>query len=173
MFGDLGADPIESLEHETGEWAIRLLFATLAVTPLRRLTGWPVARFRRRLGLAAFAFVCVHFALWAGFDNGLDARVMLDDVAESPYVTVGFAAFLLLVPLAITSTRGWGRRLGRRWVQLHRLAYAAAVLAVIHFWWSVKEGDREPAVYAAILGGLFAARLAGRPRARPAVDRRS
>lgn len=143
------------------------------MTPLRRATGWPVVRFRRRLGLAAFAFVCVHFALWAGFDNGLDVATMLDDVAESPYVTVGFAAFLLLVPLAITSTRGWGRRLGRRWIRLHRLVYVAAALAVIHFWWSVKEGDPEPAIHAAILGGLFAARFAGRRRARSAADRRS
>jgi len=172
-FGDLGANPIETLEHETGAWAIRLLFATLAITPLRRATGWQLlGRFRRRLGLAAFAYVCVHLALWAGFDNGLDFVAIGEDIAERPYVTVGFAAFLLLVPLAVTSTRGWGRRLGRRWITLHRLVYPAAALAVVHFWWLVKKDVTAPAVHAALLAVLLAARLlTRRPRRAPAPER--
>lgn len=166
-FGDLGANPVETLEHETGEWAIRLLFATLAVTPLRRLTGWPVGRFRRRLGLAAFGYGLAHFLLWAGFDNGLDLASIGEDIVERPYVTAGFAAFTLLVPLAVTSTRGFQRRLGRRWVTLHRLVYLAAALAVVHFWWLVKKDVTAPAIHAAVLAALLAARVAT-PRKRRA-----
>lgn len=162
-FADLGANPIETLEHATGEWAIRLLFATLAVTPLRRLAGWQaIGAFRRRIGLAAFAYATVHLSLWAVFDNGLDLATIAEDVVERPYVTVGFAAFVCLVPLAATSTRAAIRRLGKRWVTLHRLAYAAAALAVIHYWWLVKKDLRGPLLHAAVLGALFAARWLGR-----------
>lgn len=173
-FGDLGANPIETLEHETGAWAIRLLFATLAITPLRRITGWQrVAQFRRRIGLAAFGYVCVHFSLWAGFDNGLDIAAIGEDILERPYVTAGFAAFTLLVPLAVTSTRGWGRRLGRRWITLHRLVYLAAVLAVVHFWWLVKKDVTAPAIHAALLAALLAARFLTRRARRASASHRA
>lgn len=130
------------------------------MTPLRRLTGWQVlGRFRRRLGIAAFGYACVHFSLWAGFDNGLDPVAIGEDIVERPYVTAGFAAFLLLLPLVVTSTRGWGRRLGRRWITLHRLVYPAAVLAVVHFWWLVKKDVTAPAVHAVVLAALLAARV--------------
>jgi sulfoxide reductase heme-binding subunit YedZ len=155
----LGADPIETLTHETGAWALRLLLATLAVTPLRRL-GLPVVLpYRRSLGLLAFFYASLHLATYAGLDLALDFANLFEDVAERPYVTAGFTAFCLLVPLAVTSTRGWMRRLGRRWTRLHRLVYVAAVLAVVHFLWGVKADVREPLVYAGILALLLAARI--------------
>jgi sulfoxide reductase heme-binding subunit YedZ len=161
--GGLGANPVETLEHETGAWALRLLLATLAVTPLRRLAGWQaIARHRRRLGLAAFGYATAHFATWAAVDNGLAWSVLAEDVVERPFVTVGFAAFVLLVPLAVTSTRASIRRLGRRWVTLHRLVYAAAALAIVHFWWLVKKDVTEPAIYAGVAALLLGARLVGR-----------
>jgi sulfoxide reductase heme-binding subunit YedZ len=157
--GGLGANPIEAATHWTGLWALRLLLATLAVTPLRRLFGWHgLVVHRRTLGLAAFAYATAHFTIWAVLDLGLDGRAIVEDVAERPYVTVGLAGFLLLVPLAITSTRGWMRRLGRRWVRLHRLAYVAAGLAILHYAWLVKLDVRPPLAYAAVLALLIAAR---------------
>jgi sulfoxide reductase heme-binding subunit YedZ len=161
--GALGANPVETLERETGAWTLRLLLATLAVTPLRRLAGWQaIAKHRRRLGLAAFAYAAAHFATWAAIDNGLAWRVLVEDVVERPFVTMGFAAFVLLVPLAVTSTRASIRRLGKRWVALHRLVYVAAVLAIVHFWWLVKKDVTEPAVYAGIVALLLGARLVAR-----------
>ena len=158
--GGLGANPIEAATHATGGWALRFLLAALAVTPLRRLTGWhEVVSHRRMLGLFAFAYACAHFAIWSLLDLGLDLSAMVEDVRERPFVTAGFAAFLLLVPLAVTSTRGWMRRLGRRWIALHRLAYLAAGLAILHYFWLVKADLRPPMVYAAVLGVLLAARL--------------
>jgi sulfoxide reductase heme-binding subunit YedZ len=158
--GELGANPIETVEHATGLAALRLLLATLAVTPLRRLAGWHfLAPHRRLLGLFAFFYASLHFLAWSALDLGLEWAAMLEDVAERPYVTAGFAAFLLLLPLAVTSTRGWVRRLGRRWVTLHRLVYASAALAVLHFTWLVKKDLREPLLYAGLLGLLLAARL--------------
>ncbi len=166
--GGLGAEPVETLTHETGEWALRLLLATLAISPLRRLTGWhELARYRRLLGLAAFAYATLHFSVWLAVEHFFDWALIVEDIVERPYVTVGFAAFLLLVPLAVTSTRGWIRRLGRRWRALHRLVYAAAALAVVHFLWLVKADLREPLVYGALFALLLAARLPGaRLRAR-------
>jgi sulfoxide reductase heme-binding subunit YedZ len=158
--GALGANPIEAATHATGDWALRLLLATLALTPLRRLFGWHGAiAYRRLLGLAAFGYASVHFAIWAVLDLGLDGAAIVDDVAERPFVTAGFGAFLLLAPLALTSTRGWMRRLGRRWAQLHRLAYLAAALAVLHHLWLVKADLRAPLLHAAVLAVLLAARL--------------
>ena len=138
----------------------------LAVTPLRRLTGWQaIGPFRRRIGLAAFAYVAAHFSLWAGVDNGLDFAGIGEDIAKRPYLTVGFAAFVLLVPLAVTSTRASMHRLGKRWIALHRLVYVAAVLAVVHYWWLVKKGLRGPIVHAVVLGALLGVRpLARRAR---------
>jgi sulfoxide reductase heme-binding subunit YedZ len=165
LAGRLGANPIETVTHVTGEWTLRLLLATLAVTPARRLLGWSgLAPYRRTLGLLAFSYACLHFSTWLALDHFFDWRAIVDDVLERPYVTAGFAAFLCLVPLAITSSRAWVRRLGRRWVALHRLVYAAAVLAVVHFLWLVKADVLEPLVYGAVLLGLLALRLS--PRAR-------
>jgi sulfoxide reductase heme-binding subunit YedZ len=157
--GALGANPVETITHETGQWALRLLLTTLAVTPLRRVTGWAfLAPFRRSLGLLTFGYAALHFATFLALDLGLDLSVLGEEVAERPYVTLGFTAFALLVPLAVTSTRGWQRRLGRRWVALHRLVYPAAGCAVLHFLWLVKADLAEPLAYAAVLAALLAAR---------------
>jgi len=166
----LGADPVAAIEHGLGLWALRLLLITLAVTPLRQLLGQPVLlRFRRLLGLHAFAYASLHFAAYLVLDlRGWWTQILME-IVERPYITVGFAAWLLLVPLALTSTRGWMRRLGRNWGRLHRLVYAVATLAVLHFWWVVKSDFREPLLYAAILAVLLGWRLArrrGAPRPR-------
>lgn len=156
--GGLGADPVATIEHRLGEWALRLLLVTLAVTPLRQLTGQAVLiRFRRMLGLYAFAYATLHFAAYLVLDLGGYWTLIFEEIAKRPYMTVGFAAWLLLVPLALTSTTAAIRRLGRRWVRLHRLVYLIAVLAVLHLWWikSAKNDLAEPAVYAAILGVLL------------------
>lgn len=130
------------------------------MTPLRRLTGWQeIARHRRRIGLAAFAYATAHFLVWAVVDNGLDLAAIVEDIAERPFVTVGFAAFVMLIPLAMTSTRASIRRLGKRWVTLHRLIYVAAVLAVVHFWWLVKKDLREPIIHGVVLACLFGMRV--------------
>jgi len=160
LSGALSADPIKELTHQTGLWALRILLLTLAVTPLRLLTGrgWLI-RYRRLLGLTAFFYVCIHLAIYIFLDLGLYWSDLLADIAKRPYITVGFSAFLLLVPLALTSTRGMMRRLGRRWVKLHRLIYLIAPLAVLHFLWQVKADTREPLIYAAILFVLLVIRL--------------
>ena len=152
----LGADPVAEIEHRLGLWALRLLMATLAITPLRQLTGQAVlVRFRRMLGLYAFFYACLHFSAYLVLDlRGYWSQVF-EEIAKRPYITVGFSAWLLLLPLALTSTTGWIRRLGRNWTRLHRLVYAAGVLAVLHFWWLVKSDIREPALYAAILAVLL------------------
>ena len=161
----LGADPVAEIEHRLGLWALRFLMLALAVTPLRQLTGKPVlVRFRRMLGLYAFFYACLHFAAYLGLDLRGYWTQVFEDIAKRPYITVGFAAWLLLVPLAITSTRGWMRRLGRRWGQLHKLVYAIAVFAVLHFWWLVKSDIREPALYAGLLAVLLGWRLLRRLR---------
>lgn len=158
--GALGANPVETITHVTGEWALRLLLLTLAITPLRRLAGWAfVAPWRRSLGLLAFGYASLHFATFLALDLGFDLSALGEEVVERPYVTLGFSSLLLLMPLAVTSTRAWQRRLGRRWMSLHRLVYAAAALAVLHFVWLVKADLLEPLVYAAILAGLLALRL--------------
>jgi sulfoxide reductase heme-binding subunit YedZ len=162
----VGPNPIEVIEHRTGDWTIRLLLATLAVTPLRRLTGWNgLIRFRRTLGLLAFTWVCLHFLTYLVIDQGfpiqgLAITYVADDIVKRPYITVGFTAFLLLIPLAWTSTKGWVRRLGRRWTALHQLIYVAAALGVLHYLWLIK-GDRPTAVYyGLVLVGLLLARVA-------------
>ena len=156
----LGADPVAAITHATGDWALRFLLACLAMTPLRRLSGasWPI-RFRRLLGLYAFFYACLHLATYLVLDLGGYWTQLFADIAKRPYITVGFTAWLLLLPLAITSTRGWIRRLGRRWGQLHRTVYAVAVLAVVHFLWLVKSDLREPLLYAAIAAVLLGARV--------------
>jgi sulfoxide reductase heme-binding subunit YedZ len=156
----LGTDPVAQLEHRSGLWALRLLLATLAITPLRRLTGRaePV-RFRRMLGLFAFFYACVHLTIYLVVDLGGYWSQMLTEIVKRPYITVGFTAWLLLVPLALTSTRGMMRRLGRQWQRLHRLVYPIALLAVLHFLWLVKADHTEPLAYLAILAGLMLLRL--------------
>lgn len=152
----LGADPVAEIEHRLGLWALRLLMVALAITPLRQFTGKPVlVRFRRMLGLYAFAYACLHFSAYLILDLRGYWTQIFEDIAKRPYITVGFAAWLLLLPLAITSTQGWIRRLGRNWGRLHKLVYAVGVLAVLHFWWLVKSDIREPALYAAILSVLL------------------
>ena len=152
----LGADPVAEIEHRTGLWALRFLLITLAITPLRQMTGQPVLiRFRRMLGLYAFFYACLHLAAYLGLDLRGYWTQIFEEIVKRPYITVGFAAWLLLVPLAITSTKGWIKRLGRNWARLHKLVYAIAVLAVLHFWWLVKSDIREPLLYASILALLL------------------
>jgi sulfoxide reductase heme-binding subunit YedZ len=164
--GTLGANPVEALTHTTGEWALRLLLACLAVTPLRQLSPRfaALAPYRRTLGLLAFAYALLHAATFFALDLGFAIERLAEEVAERPYVTLGFASLAALVPLAVTSTRTWQRRLGRRWLALHRLAYVAAVLAALHFAWLVKKDLREPLIYAAVLALLLGTRLVGRLR---------
>ncbi|MBM5811778.1 MAG: sulfoxide reductase heme-binding subunit YedZ [Gammaproteobacteria bacterium] len=166
---DLGANPVEKIQHTLGLWALRLLLATLAITPLRQLTGqveW--LAYRRMLGLFAFFHVAAHLLFYVVVDQQFAWPILLEDVAERPFITVGFAAFLLLLPLAATSTAAAQRRLGRRWLALHRLIYPAALLGCVHFWWQVKADIREPAAYAAVAAILLGWRLYRR-RPRPAV----
>jgi methionine sulfoxide reductase heme-binding subunit len=157
---DLTANPIEDLTHRTGWWALTLLMVTLSVTPVRRLTGWNrLVQYRRMIGLFAFFYACLHVSIYFGLDQLLSFDYILEDIAERPYITVGFTAWVLLIPLAITSTKGWIRRLGKRWQRLHRLVYVSAALGVLHFLWLVKADVREPLIYATVLGVLMALRL--------------
>ena len=157
--GDLGANPLERVTDVTGQWGLRLLLLTLAMTPLRRLTGWRGwLAFRRMLGLFAFFYITLHFLTWIWLDQELQWANIVADIAKRPFVTVGFLAWLLLVPLALTSTRGMMRRLGRNWQRLHRTIYAVAVLAVLHFTWLVKADLYEPLIYAALLAFLMLVR---------------
>jgi len=156
----LGADPVQAIEHFLGLWALRFLMIALAITPLRQLTGQSVlVRFRRMLGLYAFFYACLHFSAFLVLDLRGYWTTIFEEIVKRPYITVGFAAWLLLVPLAITSTKGWIKRLGRNWARLHKLVYAVGVLAVLHFWWLVKSDIREPALYAGILAVLLGWRL--------------
>ena len=158
--GGLGADPVAEIEHRLGLWAIRLLMLTLAITPLRQLTHQPVfIRFRRMLGLYVFFYATLHFAAYLVLDLRGYWSQIFEEIAKRPYITVGFTAWLLLVPLAVTSTKAAIRRLGRNWGRLHKLVYAVGVLAVLHFWWLVKSDVREPALYAAILAVLLGWRV--------------
>jgi len=156
----LGANPIDELMDRLGEWGLRLLIATLCVTPLAVTLRKPwIMGLRRMLGLFAFTYLCLHFLTWLVLDQWFDLGAIGADIIKRPYITVGFTAFALLVPLAATSTAEWMRRLGPRWHRLHRLVYPAAILGVTHFWWQVKADWREPAVYAVLLAGLLAWRV--------------
>ena len=170
--GELTANPVEFIQHFTGDWTLRLLLITLAVTPLRKLLNLPdLIRFRRMLGLFAFTYVCLHFLTYIGPDQAFDLGSMWKDVAKRPFITVGFLGFVLLIPLALTSTKGWIRRLGgRRWQALHRLIYVSALCGVVHYYWLVKSDHRLPLMYGAILSVLLLYRLAGSLfKSRPAV----
>jgi len=159
--GGLGANPVEFVQHATGDWILRFLVFTLAITPLRKLLNLPdLIRFRRMLGLFAFFYACLHFLTYIGPDQSFDLSAMWKDVAKRRYITVGFLGFVSLIPLAITSTAGWIRRLGgRRWRQLHRLIYFAAVCGVIHYYWLVKSDVRKPLFYGALVAILLLWRL--------------
>ena len=155
-------NPLEFIQHATGDWTLRFLVFTLAVTPLRQLLHLPeLIRFRRMLGLYAFFYACLHFTTYLWFDKLFDVREIWKDVYKRPFITVGFLAFTLLIPLAITSTAGWIRRLGgRRWRILHRAIYISAICGVIHYYWQVKSAVIRPLLYAALVGLLLAWRVA-------------
>ena len=148
----LGANPVETITHETGEWTLRFLLLTLTVTPLRRVLNqsWLI-KLRRMLGLYTFFYAVLHFITYIWFDQFFDWAEMVVDIAKRPFITVGFAAFVLLVPLALTSTNKMMKRLKKNWVKLHKLVYVIAVLGVLHFLWLVKADTLEPLVYAGIL----------------------
>lgn len=161
----LGANPIDEIMDHLGRWGLRLLLATLCVTPLAVSLRKPwLMGLRRMLGLFSFTYLALHFLTWLVLDQWFDLRAIGGDIVARPYITVGFTAFVLLVPLAITSTAGWMRRLGPRWHRLHRLVYPAAILGCTHFWWQVKADWREPAAYAAVLLVLLAWRVRRRRR---------
>ena len=179
----LGPDPVAHLEHSTGIWALRFLLATLAITPVRKLTGWnALVRFRRMLGLFAFFYASIHLSIYLIVDLGGFWSQILVEIAKKPFVTVGFLAWLLMIPLAITSTKGMMRRLGRNWQRLHRLVYLSGLFAALHFLWQVKYGETiaalEPVVYAGIFVALMLARVpnwlksrkVAKPRRVAAVD---
>jgi sulfoxide reductase heme-binding subunit YedZ len=158
--GGLGANPIEFITRSTGTWTLVGLLVTLSVTPLRRLTGRAdLVRYRRMLGLFAFFYACLHFVTYVWLDQFFDPAAIVWDIVKRPFITVGFAAFVLLLPLAATSTHAMMRRLGRRWQQLHRLIYVIAVLGVTHFLWLVKKDLTEPLIFGAVLALLLAMRL--------------
>ncbi len=166
----LGANPVEAVTQSLGWWTLFLICATLAVTPLRRLTGahW-LLRLRRMLGLFAFFYVTLHFATYIWLDQWFDFAEIVKDIVKRPFITVGFTAFLLLIPLAATSTDAMQRRLGRSWSRLHRLVYVIGILGVVHFWWLVKRDVTEPAMFAAAMTLLLGLRLlwTARDRTRP------
>ena len=153
---NLTANPIEYITHSTGNTALAFLIITLSITPLRRLTGRnELIRLRRMLGLFAFFYACLHLSTWVILDWFFDVARMAADVVERPFITIGMATFLLLLPLAVTSTAGMIRRLGKRWQKLHRLVYVAAFTAIVHFWWVVKADFREPRLWALALSVLL------------------
>ena len=159
--GLLGANPIEVITHSTGDWTLIFLMVTLSVTPLRKITGqlWLV-RYRRMIGLFAFFYGVLHFLTYIWLDKFFDVHEMLVDIAKRKFITVGFTAFVLMIPLALTSTRGWiGRLGGKRWNLLHRLIYCSALGGVIHYWWLVKADIRKPLQYACVLLVLLGYRL--------------
>jgi sulfoxide reductase heme-binding subunit YedZ len=165
LTGRLGINPVEDLELTTGIWTLRFLVFTLLVTPVRRITGWNrVIQYRRMLGLFTFFYASVHFAIYIGIDQFFAFGFIVKDVVKRPFITMGFTAFVLMIPLALTSTKGWIRRLGRRWVVLHRLIYVSAVCAAIHYLWKVKVMIGSPVYYAIVIGILLAFRLVWQSR---------
>jgi sulfoxide reductase heme-binding subunit YedZ len=157
----LTANPIEYITHQTGDWTLIFVVITLAVTPARKLLGLPeLIRFRRMLGLFAFFYGLLHFSTWIGLDKFFDWPEMLHDVRKRPFITAGFTGFVLMIPLALTSTAGWIRRLGgKRWQAVHRLIYGTAIAGVVHYYWLVKSDVRKPLFYGALVGLLLALRV--------------
>ena len=168
---DLSANPIEFITHATGDWTLRFLVITLAVTPLRRLLGLPdLIRFRRMLGLFAFFYGVLHLTTWLWLDKFFDLHDMAADIVKRRFITAGMLGFALMLPLAVTSTAGWIRRLGgKRWQALHRLIYASAAAGVVHYYWLVKSDIRKPVMYGSMVAVLLLFRLARRPAARKPV----
>ncbi len=163
--GSLGANPVEEILDRFGNWTLRFIMITLAVTPLRRITGWNwLQRFRRMLGLFTFFYASMHFLTWLVLDQGILLSAILEDIVKRPFITIGMVALVLLIALAATSPTAVRRRLGRRWQTLHNLVYVIAVLGVWHYWWQVKKDITEPLVYAVILAVLLGARVAYRYR---------
>jgi methionine sulfoxide reductase heme-binding subunit len=170
--GRLGPEPIRAIELFTGTWGLTLLIITLAVTPVRRVTGWNwLAGYRRPLGLFAFAYICLHFLTWFGVDQFFAIRYIGQDIVKRPYITVGFASFLLMIPLAVTSRASMVRRLGKRWATLHSLVYVAALGGIVHFVWSAKADLSTPTAYALVLVLLLLFRFVPRRSARPRASR--
>ncbi len=166
----LGANPIEELLHELGRWGLKFLLITLAITPLRRWTGWHwLSRFRRMLGLFSFFYILLQFTTYAVLDQSLDVAAIIEDVTARPYIALGMTGLLLLIPLAVTSTRGMMRRLGKRWQKLHRLVYLIGVVGVWHFYWQVKLDTLDATLYALVLVVLLASRIQYRYRRTPAI----
>jgi len=161
LHGELTANPIEFITHATGDWTLRFLVITLCITPFRKILHLPeLIRFRRMLGLFVFFYACLHFTTYIWLDKFFDLSEMWKDIAKRKYITVGFTAFLLLIPLAITSTAGWIRRLGgKRWQLIHRLIYFSAALGVIHYYWLVKSAVIRPLTYGAVVAVLLLWRL--------------
>jgi len=158
--GQLSANPIEDILDRFGNWAIRFIMITLAVTPLRRMTGWNwLVRFRRLLGLFTFFYVLMHFSTWLILDQGLLLSAVLEDLTERPFITIGFTALVLLTAMAVTSSNGMRRRMGRRWDRLHYSAYAVGVLGVWHYWWQVKKDTSDAWIYAVIVSVLLGYRI--------------
>ncbi|WP_455196525.1 sulfite oxidase heme-binding subunit YedZ [Kaarinaea lacus] len=156
----LGANPVEKITHRTGDWSLRFLLITLAVTPLRKLFGWKfLMRYRRMFGLFAFFYVCLHFSTYLVFDHFFDLGEIAKDIVKRPYITVGFTAFVLLIPLAVTSTHKMKKRLGKRWQRLHQLVYVVAVCGILHYLWLVKADLLQPLIHAAILILLLGVRV--------------
>ncbi len=156
----LGANPVEKLTHETGDWTLRLLLITLSISPLRQWTGQAAfVRFRRILGLYTFFYGCCHFSIWFIADHSLDLVGMIEDIVERPYITLGFSALMLMLPLAITSNQAMMRRLGKKWKTLHQLVYLIISLGILHFVWLVKADYLEPTIYAIIALILLAHRV--------------
>jgi len=153
----LGANPIEFITRSTGTWTLTFLLITLGITPLRRLSGWQwLLRLRRMLGLFAFFYACLHFTTYIWLDQFFDLSGIYRDIFKRPFITLGFSSFLLLIPLALTSTQAMMRRLGgRNWQRLHRLVYLVAIGGVVHYWWLVKKDVTQPAIYAAVLALLL------------------
>jgi methionine sulfoxide reductase heme-binding subunit len=174
FFGDLGVNPVETITNQTGIWTLRFIVFTLALTPLRFVTGFnPLALFRRMLGLFAFFYGSLHFMTYFILDHSLEFSGVWEDVVKRPYITAGFTAFVLMIPLALTSTQGWIRRLGgKRWNLLHRLIYITALGGVLHYFWKVKLDTTNPLYYAALVGVLLGARLWQRARKASAPGRR-
>ena len=160
LHNNLGANPIEEITHQTGLWTLILLLVTLSITPLRRLTSlnWLI-QYRRMIGLFAFFYGCLHLTTYLWLDQSFDFQAIIKDVYKRPFITAGFTAFVLMVPLALTSTKGWIRRLGKRWQLLHRLIYFSAAAGVFHFIWLVKKDLREPLIYATVFGVLMLIRV--------------
>ena len=160
VLGGTLPNPIEYITHGTGDWTLRFLLITLAVSPLRRLLRIPdLIRFRRMLGLTAFFYGCLHLTTWLWLDKFFDLQAMVDDVVKRRFITMGMLGFALMIPLAITSTKGWIRRLGKNWSLLHRLVYGSALAGVIHYWWLVKSDIRLPLMYGVILSLLLGLRI--------------